>query len=43
VELVTQMGFLKMEKGGDGYTFANKMLEDYFIEYALEKGMVDYE
>ena len=42
IELVTQMGFLRPLKDGR-YMFSNKLLEDYFVDYALEKGMLDYE
>lgn len=42
IELVTQMGFLRAVNGGNGYMFSNKFLEDYFFEYAIEKGMIDY-
>ena len=43
IELITQMGFLRAVKGGNGYMFSNIFLEDYFFEYALEKGMIDYD
>jgi hypothetical protein len=43
LELVKQMGLLKTENTEDQiYTFANKQFEDYFFEYAIDKGMVEY-
>jgi hypothetical protein len=34
---------LKTENTEDQiYTFANKQFEEYFFEYAIDKGMVEY-
>jgi hypothetical protein len=43
LELIKQMGLLKTENADDEiYTFANKQFEEYFFEYAYDKGMVEY-